>query len=231
MRFGPVSLVAVALLLASSLGAYQELAAFRVRADVATGTLPSSHSRIAAPGLSSRLARRARLDACSMHLNQLLDLGQSGAQQEVVPQCLALAESIVSRAPLSSNEWLVASQFASDVGDPERVGRYLLRSFETAPAEQWISGRRSMFAYEQAAGLAPEFQALIDRDLLVMLQTESGVRSLAKYYVSDPSLRKRIVDLALTLDQERQLRLLMLIREQVEPTASQSGKTGAQAAP
>ena len=215
-----VSLVAVALLMVSLLGGYQELSAFRVRADTAAGSPPERHTVLPVPGLSGRLARRARLEACNIHLNALLDAGAAAAGREVVRQCLALAESIAARAPLSANEWFIASEFANDAGDAERMANYLRRSFDTAPTEQWISGRRSMFTYALGRALAPEFQSLVDHDLLVMLQTESGIRALAKYYVSDPSLRQRIVDLAVTLDPERQLRLLTLGKKEVAPATN-----------
>lgn len=212
-----VSLVAMFLLIVSMTAGYQELDAFRGRwasvAGTSTATATTSSRNAIFPALDSRLARRARLDTCRLRIETLKRRNAAmEAIHDAERDCLALSESIVGRAPLSSNEWFVAATLASSLGDIVRMRKYLAASYRTGPTEQWIAERRAFFTHEHAAQLPAMFQTLVDQDVLLMLKTETGIRTVAKRYVSDPALRQRLVDVALTLEPGRQQRFVDLVR-------------------
>ncbi len=160
----------------------------------------------------SDLARRSRLATC-LDVLRPLSGDTSETSTALTKACLAIAESYAARAPLSANAWFVAATLAYRLGDIERTRSYLGASFRTGPNEQWVAERRALFAYGVRDKLGAELLARLDADFLLLLRTRAGIRTLARRYVFDPTLREHLVGLAETTEPQFQRRFLDIVKE------------------
>jgi hypothetical protein len=166
--------------------------------------------------VESRFARRARLDTCLKILNQASLVPSPNDEVSGVNSlrraCLDIARNNISAAPASSNDWLIASSLAGQLGDADRSRAYLARSVATGPNEEWIAERRiRLAAADQPAD--PAITALLDQDLAMMLQSNRGIQQLAEIYVYDAAMRARIADVAETVPPFYQNRFLLSVRK------------------
>lgn len=163
--------------------------------------------------MESRLARRARIEAC---VSDWLDTVNSGADKEtgakLAESCLHIVRRSLTMAPASSSDWAIAAFLAGASGDLASTSEYLRRSLATGPTEQWIARRRAILMFQLGDGLDPDLRAEIDPQLKLLLRSDEGVQGVAQMYLENAAFRERIVSVAETLEPVYQKRFLDYVR-------------------
>ncbi|MCX5494121.1 hypothetical protein OSH11_05385 [Kaistia dalseonensis] len=172
--------------------------------------------------LESRFARRARLESCMSTLNEVTldDVPEEGGMVRLNKGCLAMAERNLALAPVSADDWFIAATLARQVGDIDRMKRYLERSFATGPNEQWVAERRALFMFRESRLLGDDLKQRLDQDLALLLRTRRAIQRLAEIYVNDKSLRDHLISVAETLEPRYQKRFLGYIQNAASQKAA-----------
>lgn len=158
-------------------------------------------------------SRRSMLQACRSSISGLYGRLQVDAvRNPVLTTCLMTAEAIASENPTDSFAWYISALAASEIGDVTRFNERLLQSQRTGPSEQWIAEMRVQLAEDHYDSLTPAVRAKNDDDLAMLVQSQRGIRSIARRYVGVPTFRERITQIVETLPVAEQRRFLSSVR-------------------
>jgi hypothetical protein len=207
----PLGLLFVALATAGGLVAFAEarpyfsggVLAFERFQAIAEGRL------VPGPSIASQ---RLVLDSCAHAMTSVYGRMQpSDRRTAVYAGCSRLADEVTMASPTFSYAWFVGALAAERLGDHEAMNSKLISSQVTGPTEQWIAELRADLAERHLSDLTPEARRGHDRDLMMLVSSDRGVRSMARRYTRDPEFRARIVPLVEAMPMEQQHRFLRSI--------------------
>jgi hypothetical protein len=108
--------------------------------------------------------------------------------------------------------WYSIAAFSFALADDERGLYALRRSQAVAKSEQWLTERRVQLSEIYLAQLDEAALASHRQDLILLAQSNRGVRSIARRYVEDANFRERITALVETLPDADQARFVANVR-------------------
>lgn len=219
MRFMFLSLWAIALLVLASVSAFSELRPF-----VAGGGDRASRYQAYVDGTSvsgfSSFSQTLVLQDCLKMVTSIYGRLQPQDQRtSVLENCRGEAAAITERAPTQSLAWFVQALIAAETDNPDTLNLTLAKSRLAGPNEQWIAEVRVELAEKNYDLLNAENLKGNDQDLLMLVRSNRGVRTIARRYIQKPEFRRRVADLVETLPEETQQKFVRNVRS----TARQLG--------
>ena len=196
------------LAIASGLLAMQELGP-----PLAIATSPAGQFQAFASG-EARLpvAEASRADLigeCYKLTRTLLARAQPTERRlRLLEACRTLALDTVAAAPTVGLAWTVAAAYSGELGDVAGFNQQLRQSWRGAPHEQWIAELRVALTEQYFASADTDIRGQEVSDLAILVQSQRGIKSLAKRYVDDLAFRERVTAVVETLPPADQVRFL-----------------------
>lgn len=131
---------------------------------------------------------------------------------QVLARCESDAIEITRRTPTHGFGWFTQALVAAETGQIETMNEGLAQSRRAGPNEQWIAEVCVALSERNYAALSETNRAGNDQDLLMLIQSERGVRTLARRYIQQPDFRARITTLVETLPEEAQQKFVVHVR-------------------
>lgn len=113
----------------------------------------------------------------------------------VLAHCRAQAVSITGRSPSHSFAWFTRAVLAAHTGQFGEMNVSLAKSRLVGPNEQWIAEARVKLAEQHLSLLSQTNQLGNDQDLILLIRSSRGVKTIALDYVQRPAFRRRIAAL------------------------------------
>lgn len=126
--------------------------------------------------------------------------------------CLKEAESATNLMPSYALGWYAKALFLYQLGQPEAGDAALVLAQQIGPHEQWIAEGRVQLAEDNINILSPSARTGHKRDLELLAQSNRGIVSIARRYVTQPDFRERITAVVEKLPPESQVRFLNNVR-------------------
>jgi hypothetical protein len=175
----------------------------------------------AVPSGLSLASRDLVLDDCSDAVTSLYGRTRpTDERQANLVACGQIAANFVSASPAYGYGWYVTAAIAAESGDQAHFLEALKQSYTTSPAEQWLAERRVALVESHLDWLDPTLLHDHEQDLAMLVQTQRGIRAIARRYVAVPAFRDRITNVVLTLPDADQRRFLTSIKQQIAGTAN-----------
>jgi hypothetical protein len=126
----------------------------------------------------------------------------------VVANCATAADRALADNPGYSLAWLLSALVADEQGATIEAAVRLANSQRVGPAEQWLARMRVELTEQLRPSLSQAALAFSDADLALMVQSYSGVATIAERYVAEPEFRQRITDIVDRLPERDQARFV-----------------------
>jgi hypothetical protein len=134
---------------------------------------------------------RSRLAICEGELAAASEAPDLERRASALSHCLRVVDDGLRAVPVSSELWLARVRYLSNSGIfDETLQTALRRSYETGPREGWIGANRLVVALRLKPLLPPEFDADIQRDIGIVLESRSLAAPFVDAYVTDAALRE-----------------------------------------
>jgi len=164
------------------------------------------------PGFST-FSQKMTLDDCTFAMQSTLGQLLPGADRQVLASaCSKMAVKIIAIAPASSYAWFVEALAQAEIGDTGGMNQALQRSQATGPFEQWVATNRVALAEQHYANLTPDVRAGQEKDLMLLVRSQLGIRAISQRYVSDASFRDRITAIVEGMAPQDQANFLAAVR-------------------
>ena len=138
---------------------------------------------------------------------------QSGSDREkVMHNCQGAIKNITKNTPTHSFAWFTQALIASESSDIDEMNRSLIMSRLTGPNEQWIAEIRVELSEKYYSKLTSQNVTGNSQDLLVLVKSKRGVKTIARRYIQKPEFRERIGLLVEDLTEENQQRFVNNVR-------------------
>lgn len=213
MRFMFLSVWASALLVLASVSAFGELRPFLASGGDRASRYQAYVDDASLSGFSS-FSQSIVLRDCLQMVTSIYGRFQSSDRRATVMEnCATEAALITERAPTQSLAWFVQAVIAAESDESDTLNLTLTKSRLSGPNEQWIAEVRVELAEMHYDQLDSENRAGNERDLLMLVRSKRGVRTLARRYIQKPEFRKRVADLVETLPEKTQREFVRNVRD------------------
>ncbi|MCP4182723.1 MAG: hypothetical protein GY761_05320 [Hyphomicrobiales bacterium] len=133
-------------------------------------------------------------------------------RKKVMHNCQNEVKNITRYTPTHSFAWFTQALIASELSEVGKMNEGLNNSRLTGPNEQWIAEVRVELSEKNYSKLNPINVAGNDQDLLMLVKSRRGVKTIARRYIQKPEFRARIATLVEELTEENQLQFVNNVR-------------------
>ena len=169
-------------------------------------------AKLATPPLSVE-GQYAALLTCESALQARSRRFMPPERREIVAsQCRNLAQTILAKAPSLSAAHLVQALASRELGDEGEILQAIKRSEQTGGDLIWMAERRFGLTLPYWESLAQDHQAVFERDIARLAQSNLGRSILARQYDGSPELRPVLIATVETLPDTTQRQFLSAVR-------------------
>jgi len=130
--------------------------------------------------------------------------------------CQKLALNITNSMPTYAYAWYIAAHASAELRQFEAFNSYILKAQNTAPNEQWLAILRVNLVENNWEHLNSKVVISQNKDLILLIKSKNGIKSIVARYIDRPSFRERITFLVETSPQEDQKRFINVVRATAE---------------
>lgn len=208
-----LSVWALALLVLAGVSVFGELRPFVASGDDRASRYQAYVDSASLSGFSSFSQTIVLRDCLKMVTSIYGRLQSLDRRTSVMANCASEAAAITERAPTQSLAWFVQAVIAAENDNADTLNLTLTKSRLSGPNEQWIAEARVELAEMNYDQLNTENLAGNDTDLLMLVRSERGVRTIARRYIQKPEFRERVAGLVETLPEEIQQKFVINVRQ------------------